>query len=69
VLKVLVHPHSPQFAHKGGTRGKGMVMERPQGREHVRFDVYVSCGHGRTVNELLNLESVRRIYKDVGTYS
>ena len=49
------------FALKGGTQGKGRDMERPQGRRHVRFDVYVQCGHGRAVNELPNHASVRSV--------
>jgi hypothetical protein len=28
------------FAQKGGTRSKGGDMGKPQGREHVRFDIY-----------------------------
>jgi hypothetical protein len=39
------------FAQKGGQKGKRRDMERPQGREHVRLDVYVYCGHGRIVNK------------------
>ena len=28
------------FTQKGGARSKGVDMGRPQGREHVRLDIY-----------------------------